>query len=1131
MQISNLAIDELTTYPTFSFRIFDFDDTVACKDVIPSSNNLSAIRTTAKGTPNQTAMTYGDVTITGGESTGCGIAITTRYAAASPVVITLSLSDGRSVSQSSFNIQVKSTNSAPEVVVAGQASISLNEDQSPATAILLPQFQDNTARGSPAQMNFEVLSNPVKGSLGSWPSDPGAGGSSISYTPAPNANGSDSFSYRVCDNDPGVKQCSAVQTVNLSITPVNDPPSISAISNTTVQESSSTSVSFTINDVDNTVACASSVTASSGNTALVLNSGIAFSGTTPNCTASITPTANQSGSANLTFTVSDGVASQSSTFQLTVTPINHAPTISSISSPQSVFEDSTLTINFTAQDQDKTYACSSSYLSVSSTNTALVKSSGVAWGGTWPNCSVSITPEPNQVGSTQLTITVTDDGVPTDNRVLTASTTFTLQVNNTNDTPTGTVSCNSSTTAEIRLSGRSGSSWSISCSGVSDIDAADSLTYSMEYQSDQDLSGFTCQATYTSTNGTLSGSYASSPHSGTCRYKVRVCDSASACTSFSSFSIELNHYQLSISAVSKPTLSATSSTVCTVSSAATFSKSANVNSFQHSSEMRLTGSTAKTGTSSGSPTSFSETFTSSYLIANPPVRDASQTAITALFTASSINFVSGINNNASHTPSPAISGSSAAYAVNRTLESIKIRNIADYLNAITESNVNLDGFQPDYATTAGVCRLCTGNLASLSAASGHSCLIDVSTLKCWGANASSQLGTGNTTAFRFPQSISISSFTPLQVSAGSDFTCTLGNGSSTREIRCAGANNHGQLGRSSGATNTFAAAINFSSRTPVAISSGKFGQYACAILNDSANSTSGHVHCWGLNTSGQLGNGSTTTPSAGSVVAVSSGAFSGGNKNVFALATGQQHACAIQNQGSGANAVYCWGNGSSGKLGHNSTSSSSVPVAVESAQLGTNVLQISAGDSHTCALRSGGDVFCWGDNSVGQLGIGSTTSSTAPVQVSSINANAVQISAGAYHTCALLNDFSVTCWGLGNTGQLGVGSVTTSDASEDDCNSGSGAVNVTFCKKSPAAITFPATATIVSVSAGEAHTCAMSIEGTSYCWGNNANGQLGTSNLQQVSSPAFVCGTGASCSSAPTLTTPRPRMCSRYAIP
>lgn len=329
------------------------------------------------------------------------------------------------------------------------------------------------------------------------------------------------------------------------------------------------------------------------------------------------------------------------------------------------------------------------------------------------------------------------------------------------------------------------------------------------------------------------------------------------------------------------------------------------------------------------------------------------------------------------------------------------------------------------------------------------------------------------------------------------------------------------------------------------LSASKTGQFACAIVNDNGGSDKGQVYCWGLNTSGQLGNGDTSTPSAGTVVAVSTGAMPSSVKNIFAITAGEAHACAIRNEGTSSNVVYCWGSNTSGQLGNNSTTNSSVPVAVDSSQLGTNVLQIAAGANHTCALRSGGSVYCWGDNSTGQLGIGSTTSSQSPVEVADLASfGTVQIAAGANHTCALSSDFKVKCWGSGSGGQLGVGSTTTTDGSADDCNTLSGVTNVSFCKKSPpsSAINFLSPTgsagsnqpTIVSLAAGGLHTCAMSIEGVSYCWGQNGFGQLGNSNTNQTTSPVYVCsGTGncASGATSSTLTSPRPRMCSYYTIP
>ena len=1127
MQLSNLTIDELTTYPAMSFRIFDFDDEVMCKSVVPVSDNLSAIMTTTTATQNQTSMTYGDITITGGDTTRCGIAITTRYATLNPVKITLFLSDQTGTSKSYFSVQVTSTNGAPKIAAAGQDSIGVNEDQSPGQNILLPQFTDDTPRGSPAQMSFQIVSHPLKGTLGNWPSDPGAGGVSVSYLPVANENGQDTFSYKVCDNDPGIVRCSDVQTIAVSISAQNDAPSLDPISTQNTTEAVPVLVNFIARDVDGPLQCNSTyLSYSSSDPVLVPNSGaVSFGGSWPNCTATISPALNKSGFSNLTLTLSDGSLIGSQSFQLNVSGVNHAPTMGAISA-QSVTEDTPFQVNFTVDDQDGTYICNSTYLSYSSGTTSKIASSGaVAWSGTWPNCTATVSPMANQTGSVNLTFTVTDVGG------LSASRTFATTLDNVNDIPFGALACEGSSSANVIRAGKSGS-WNISCNGVTDVDG-DTLSYIMDFDSSSHLSGVTCASNLTASyvavpvpsKYNFSGNYAFSPNYGTCRYKIKACDPSGACTPMTSYYAEITHFQLAISPVTKPTLSDS----CVLSSSATFSFSGNISNLNYSALTNMSGTTAQTGATVTSPFIFSNIASPSYLIATPPVKDSSQTSASASFQFTGGSFLAGISGNSNISTTAT---QSSSYLVNRVLEQIKLRTLSDYSNTISENSVNLDGYQPGYETTSNVCRQCTtGNLASLSAAKNHSCLIDVSTLKCWGNNANSKLGNGNTTQYTFPQSITISSFTPLQVAAGSDFTCALGTVSSNKEIRCAGNNSFGQLGRSTGATNTYSTAINFSGRTPVAVSVSKFGQFGCSILNDSGAGTAGHVHCWGGNTSGQLGNGSTTTPTpTGSVATVSSGAFVGANKNIFALGIGYEHACAIQNQSSSVNAVYCWGNGSEGKLGNNSSGNSTTPVAVESSQLGTNVLQVVAGYSHTCALRSGGDVYCWGDNSLGQLGVGSTTSSQAPAQVTGLPSPAVQLTVGSNHTCALLNDYSVYCWGLGTAGQLGVGSVIASDES-DDCNPASGAVNVTFCKKTPASITFPSTATVVSISAGEFHTCAMSIEGTSYCWGDNSSGQLGTSSNQQVSTPAYICSNSSRCANTPTLTTPRPKMCSKYVIP
>ena len=130
------------------------------------------------------------------------------------------------------------------------------------------------------------------------------------------------------------------------------------------------------------------------------------------------------------------------------------------------------------------------------------------------------------------------------------------------------------------------------------------------------------------------------------------------------------------------------------------------------------------------------------------------------------------------------------------------------------------------------------------------------------------------------------------------------------------------------------------------------------------------------------------------------------------------HACALRSDGK----VRCWGSNSNGELGNGTTTNSSTAVGVTGI---TTATQIAVGGAHTCALLSGGTIKCWGANNLYQTGDGvnTTTIRTTPVSVSGIS-NAVQISAGNQHTCAVLSDGTTKCWGANNYGQYGNASIT-----------------------------------------------------------------------------------------------------------
>ncbi len=388
-------------------------------------------------------------------------------------------------------------------------------------------------------------------------------------------------------------------------------------------------------------------------------------------------------------------------------------------------------------------------------------------------------------------------------------------------------------------------------------------------------------------------------------------------------------------------------------------------------------------------------------------------------------------------------------------------------------------------------------VTQVSATYLHTCArLDDGTAACWGDNWSGQLGDGTTTDRSLPVAVRnagntgvLTGVTSISTGGGYGHTCArLDDGTAV----CWGDNEYGQLGDGTTTDRALPVTVRNPAGTGVltgvtSISAGYDG--TCARLD------AGTAACWGDNGDGQLGDGTRTDRSL--PVAVRNAGNTGVLTGVTAISTQDGHTCARLDAGTAA----CWGWNVSGQLGDGTTTSRSLPVAVRNAGntgVLTGVTSISAGPvSHTCARLDDGTATCWGDNTYGQLGDGTTTGRSLPVAVRNVGNTGVltgvtTISAGSGHTCARLDAGTAACWGQNIWGKLGDGTTTGRSLPVAVRNAGNTGVLTG----------------VTAISAGGSFTCARLDAGTAMCWGWNYYGQLGDGTTTDRTLPVLVVGLG-----------------------
>jgi hypothetical protein len=348
---------------------------------------------------------------------------------------------------------------------------------------------------------------------------------------------------------------------------------------------------------------------------------------------------------------------------------------------------------------------------------------------------------------------------------------------------------------------------------------------------------------------------------------------------------------------------------------------------------------------------------------------------------------------------------------------------------------------------------------------GHTCIRRKDgAVFCWGDNSVGQLGGGEAGATSakpvrvlLPTGESIAAIT-----SGERFVCARAD---SGNVYCWGDNGEGQLGVGTGASDpVLAPAPVRVTAAPAARALGAGGAHACLAAYDDS------VYCWGDNGDRQIAaEAADPQPTPFQVPDVT---------QVVEVAAGDQHSCGILDDSS----VWCWGSNAFGQLGRGDEPALDrldLPAPVDGLLA---VAAIRLGDQHSCALLNDSSLFCWGTNVAGSVGNGSDDNALAPIRILD-GVTAVASSGDAKHTCAARVDETLWCWGSNDSGQLGA--------------------EPSHLVRSGTPIQVPLSS-VKRVGAGAHHSCAVTADGSLWCWGSNHSGQLGRDEAGSHPAPRRV---------------------------